>query len=52
MTRNHKLDNPEVELIRIQELDFVMTIDENDEDMAELRRLVDQYELSPGVRLS
>ena len=52
MTRNHELDNPEAVLMRIQDLNFVVTIDEKDEDMAALKRLVDQYELLTGVRLS
>lgn len=44
--------DPEAIAIRIEELEFIVTIDENDEDMAELKRLVDLYELLTGVRLA
>ena len=44
--------DPDVIAMRVEELEFVVTIDENDKDMAELKRLVDIYELLTGVRLS
>ena len=49
---NREGEDAEALLMRIQKLEFIVTIDENDEDMAELKRLVDQYELLTGVRLS
>ena len=56
MATTHKTNcegaDAEALLMRIQKLEFIVTIDENDEDMVELKRLVDQYEFLTGVRLS
>ena len=51
LTDLYHLD-PDVIAMRVKELESVVTIDENDKDMAEPKRLVDIYELLTGVRLS